>query len=131
MLRYILSPFYYYFALLCADFVSGIVPGYLQQVVFSVVRLSALPSISFFFLCFSFFPLFLPFFIAFFTFCFRILRTFFHGFFSSFLTVCDGFSEILYLFFADFLRNLCPLVTDFLTFYICSLRIFAEFFARL
>jgi hypothetical protein len=47
------------------------------------------------------------------------------------LTVCDIFSTILYLFFTDCLIIFQPSVTDFPNFYICSLRIFSEIFARL
>jgi hypothetical protein len=43
---------------------------------------------------------------------------------QRFLTVCDVFSTILYLFSTDCLSFFRPSVTDFLKFYICSLRIF-------
>jgi hypothetical protein len=47
------------------------------------------------------------------------------------LTVCGVFSTILYLFFTDCFIIFRPSVTDFPKFYICSLRVFKEIFARL
>jgi hypothetical protein len=88
--------------------------------------------VHFFFLfCFSFFPLF-SLFLSFFSCLFPdSAYIFFPGFSARILPVCNGFSRILNLFCTDFLRGFCPFVTDFPGFYICSVRIFCEDFARL